>query len=285
MKHILGALLMLMSTAQVFAQKNPTEEAQPIVQEGKQLFKSELASWIGTDLFLAEYKNRQNIGGYFSYTENDSAICVFFSRSEPIKIIGTIRFDSTLAPGTVVVSIEERDFSANETAYFKLRNAGIAVIDENKDDFFQFYKGTNFNVIPLITETERKMYVLTAPTASGVVLFGNDYLLTFDTANVLINKVKLHANLIPIEYGNEKEGEEIEGTVHNHLPETGDFITATDICTLMLYTEYTKWKTHNVVSEKYLNIWDCVQNTLVVVPLNFNEFHQDSDTTPEIKEE
>ena len=171
MKHILGALFMLMSIVHVFAQKNPTEEAQPIVQVDKQLFKSELASWIGTDLFLAKYQNRQNIGGYFSYIENDTATCVFFSKSAPGKIIGTIRFDGTYAPNSAVVSLEERDF-----------------------------------------------------------------------------------------------------------------ITATDICTLMLYAEYTQWKTHNVVSENYLNIWYSVENRLVEVPLNtFEEIKKDLEKQEEEK--
>ena len=31
---------------------------------------------------------------------------------------------------------------------------------------------------------------------------------------------------------------------------------ATDICTLMLYEKFAKWKQHNVVSKNYLNIWN-----------------------------
>lgn len=107
---------------------------------------------------------------------------------------------------------------------------------------------------------------MTAPKTSGLVLFGNDYLLTFDANYTLLSKKMLHANLIPIEYGNETE--QVEGTIHSHLPETGDFITATDICTLMLYAEYTQWKYHNVVSEKYVNIWNCKENTLGVVTVD-----------------
>jgi hypothetical protein len=37
--------------------------------------------------------------------------------------------------------------------------------------------------------------------------------------------------------------------MHSHLPETGDFITPTDICTLMPYEKFANWKTHNVVSK------------------------------------
>jgi hypothetical protein len=56
--------------------------------------------------------------------------------------------------------------------------------------------------------------------------------------------------------------------MHNHLPETGEYITATDICTLMLYSKFAKWKTHNVVSKKYLNMWNCETNTLTVIPMD-----------------
>jgi len=55
--------------------------------------------------------------------------------------------------------------------------------------------------------------------------------------------------------------------MHNHQTETGEFITVTDICTLMLYAKFAKWKTHNVISEKYLNIWNCETNQLTVVPM------------------
>ena len=76
----------------------------------------------------------------------------------------------------------------------------------------------------------------------------------------------MHQNIIPIYYGGkDEEGKEIEGAVHTHLPETGDFITATDICTLMLYEKFAKWKTHNVISEKYLNIWNCETDQLTVI--------------------
>ena len=69
-------------TVSVLGQSNPTEEAQPIVIEGKLLYKSEMASWYGTDLFLENYKERENIGGYFSYTEKGLAKCIFFSKSD-----------------------------------------------------------------------------------------------------------------------------------------------------------------------------------------------------------
>lgn len=113
------------------------------------------------------------------------------------------------------------------------------------------------------------MYVLTGPEQNGVIILGNDYLLSFDNNNNLTSKKQLHKNIIPINYGDKvKENMTVEGSMHSHLPETGDFITATDICTLMLYEKFAKWKQHNVISKNYLNIWDCVNDRLVVVPMS-----------------
>lgn len=251
----------------VFGQDNPTEQAQPIVTEGKRLYKSEMASWYGTDLFLESYKDRTNIGGYFSYSDNDIAKCIFFSKSDKPKVIGTISFDSTYNTKTAIIDLNERDFTTNESDLHTIRKIALTTI--NSDTLFKTYKSTNLNLIPLINGSDKKVYVLTGPEQNGVVIFGNDYLLTFDKDNNLISKKQLHKNIIPINYGgNEEEGKEIEGTIHSHLPETGDFITATDICTLMLYEKFTNWKQHNVVSKNYLNIWNCKTDQLTVIPMS-----------------
>lgn len=251
----------------VLGQENPTEQAQPIVAEGKRLYKSEMASWYGTDLFLERYKDRANIGGYFSYSENNIAKCVFFSKGDNPKVIGTISIDSTYDTKTAQTDLNEREFTSYENDLYAIRK--IALVTINSDTLFKTYKNTNLNLIPLINGNEKKVYVLTGPKQNGVVIFGNDYLLTFDKDNNLTNKKQLHRNIIPINYGGkEDEGKEIEGTIHSHLPETGDFITATDICTLMLYEKFAKWKQHNVVSKKYLNIWNCLTDQLIVIPMN-----------------
>lgn len=265
MKRITIILFALLSLS-AFGQDNPTELSKPIVDEGKRLYKSEMASWYGTDLFLENYKDRSNIGGYFSYADNDVAKCIFFSVAAKPKVIGTISFDSAYNIKTAKTDLTERDFTSNETDIYEIRKITLAAI--NSDTLFKKYKNTSLNLIPLIYGDEKKVYVLTGPEQNGVVIFGNDYLLTFDKGNNLTSKKQLHKNIIPINYGGKiSEGKEVEGTVHSHLPETGDFITATDICTLMLYEKFARWKQHNVVSKNYLNIWNCLTDQLVVIPM------------------
>lgn len=264
MKKILTFFLTVL-TLSVCGQKNPTLEAQPIVKEGKLLYQSEMASWYGTDLFLEKYLDRNNVGGYFSYTDKAISKCVFFSKANP-KVIGTISFDSTYDVKTAKADLTERAFTKYENDLYIIRKIALAQI--NSDTLFKTYINTDLNLIPLINGDQKKVYVLTGPKQNGVVIFGNDYLLTFDKDNNLTNKKRLHKNIISINYGSkELEGKQIEGAMHSHLPETGDFITSTDICTLMLYSKFANWKTYNVVSKKYLNIWDCKTNELNVIPM------------------
>lgn len=276
MKTLITLLLTIISLP-VLAQNSPTEKAAPIVAEGKRLYKSEMASWYGTDLFLEAYKDRANVGGYFSYNENDIAKCIFFSKSDKPKVIGTISFDSTYNTKTAVVDLKERDFTASETDLYTIRKIAFATV--YSDTLFKTYNNTSFNIIPLVNGNEKKVYVLTGTEQHGVVIFGNDYLLTFDKDNNLTGKKQLHKNIIPINYNNKDEERKlIDGTMHTHLLETGDFITATDICTLMLYEKFTKWNQHNVISKNYLNIWNCHTDQLVVVPMAaINKINKDNE--------
>jgi hypothetical protein len=74
-------------------------------------------------------------------------------------------------------------------------------------------------------------------------------------------------NIIPVYYGGKEEKDKQSfGAMHSHLPETGQFMTATDICTLMLYEKFAKWQQHIVISEKYMNIWNCITDQLTVIP-------------------
>jgi hypothetical protein len=274
MKRILLFALLLLHSS-VFAQTDnsdtldridPNELARPIVAEGKRLYKSEMASWYGTDLFLERCKDKSKIGGYFSYCENDGAKCIFYSNAKKPVVIGSILFDSTFSTNTAIVDLQERKFTDFEKDLYEIRV--LAQAELYSDTMFKLYKNTNFNLIPLIEGKSKKVYVLTGPKNTGVVIFGNDYLLEFDANNKLLVKKQLHQNMIPIKYVDE-EGHVIKdaSATHTHLPETGDFITATDVCTLMLYEKFAKWKQHTVVSQNYLNIWICERDELFLMTM------------------
>jgi hypothetical protein len=246
------------------AETDPTRKAEPIVAEGKRLYRSEMASWYGTDLFFERYRDRSQFGGYFSYVDGDIAKCVFYSKTERPKVIGTVSFDSTYNVRTAEVDLMERAFTPYENEVYQVRKAAADLI--SRDTLFKSYKKTSLNLIPLVTDKEKKVYVLTGTSENNLVIFGNDYLIDFDKNNRITGRRKLHVSFLPIsnldDYGKPLKDAE---TMHSHQPETGDFITATDICTLMLYEKLVGWKNHTVASRKYVSIWDCTKDELFVL--------------------
>lgn len=245
----------------VHSQKDLNSKIAEIVREGKTLYKSEMASWYGTDLFVEKYKEHENIGGYFSYSEGETSKCIFFSKDENPKVIGTITFDNTYNIKTAKSELEERGFSQNEKDLYSIRTKALNAL--NTDTIFKRYQNSNLNLIPIITSSEKKVYVLTGPANNGVVIYGNDYLLTFNNENELKSTKRLHANIIPVNFGDKKNI--AIASMHSHLPETGELITATDICTTMLYEKFTGWETVYVTSQKYVSIWNCKTDKLSVM--------------------
>jgi hypothetical protein len=253
-------LFILLWTSSVFAQESIGDSIQ---MEGQRLYRSEMASWHGTDVFLEKFKDKAElIGGYFSYSKGGLTYCIFFSNAEQPQVLATISFDSSYSPASAKTDTVLRSFDNYEKDIYVVRKEALNVI--NNDTLFKTYANTSLNLIPVIDGSSKKVYVLTGPKVSGVVVMGNDYLLTFDKENRLLTKKPLHKNIIPIEYG--KQDMQVIGTMHSHLPETGDYITATDICTLMLYQHLAKWQQHIVISENFVSIWDCEKHQLAILP-------------------
>lgn len=218
-----------------------------------------MASWYGTDIFRDTYATPGRGGGYFSYSGDNNATCIFYSKGDTPVVIATITFDSTYNTRSAKKDFIDRSLTAYEHELLTIRKKAVALTAS--DTLFKTYSNTNLNIIPLISNGEKKVYVLTGPKVDGMVIFGNDYLISFDEQGNVKEKKALHKNIIPINYLKE-EG---KITMHTHLPETGDFITPTDICTLMLYEKFAHWKQHIVVSKNYYSIWECMSDQLITL--------------------
>jgi hypothetical protein len=265
MKKSLTIIIFFIITLIAFGQKQIGKETSAIVAEGKLLYKSEMASWYGTDIFLDKYKDKaDDVGGYFSYLENNIAKCIFFSNDDNPKVIATITFDSTYNVNIAQIDGNEREFTTYENDLYTIRKKTLKEV--NSDTLIKMYKNTNINLVPLINNNEKKVYILTVPENNGIVIFGNDYLFTFDKNNNLVSKKQIHKNIIVNEYSKGQESEiELKEALHTHLASTGKFITSTNICTLMLYENFAKWEKYYVISDEYVSIWNCKTNKLTVI--------------------
>ena len=262
MKQLLTVLAVLL-TFPVTAQ-NPEKLSKEVNEEGIALYQSEMASWNGTDIFIEHYKNRDNIGGYFSYVDEGMPKCIFFSKSQ--KVIGTISFPASYDPKDAQIDLGERDFTLHENEYFTIRQNALKRMQN--DTIFKLYKDTNLNIVPLIRNKVKKVYVLTATSAGNTVIFGNDYLIAFDNKNQVKNVEKLHNSMIVQKINDEKTGHTITA-MHSHVIENWQTITPTDICTLMLYQKFTGWESYTTISKKFISIWNSDNNLVIMKTEDF----------------
>ncbi len=258
MQKIIIALLLL-SSSLIYSQNNETEK---ILNEGKLLFRIEKGSWYGTDDLLARFKTKKDsVGGYLSYETADNKInTIFFSRFDPDKILIRYEFDSLPKPEPIRIDTLDHNATDLEKNLISLRQDAKDRAYENKDKFFSFYDNTSLNFIPLITDKERSVFVLTGPQVSGIVLLGNDYKLSYDMKNEFKKKEKIHNSILQFPYTSEDKENPTVSTIHTHV--ITEYISSTDICTLLLYKNYVEWNQHIVMSEKEVSIFDLEKESL-----------------------
>lgn len=242
-----------------FSQNRQTDK---ILEEGKLLYRLEKGSWYGTDDMLARFKTKKDsVGGYLSYkTSNDKINTIFFSRFDPNVILVRYQFDKIPKPAPISIDTLNNTASKFEKDLISIRQDAQNRAIKNTDNFFTFYENTSLNFIPLINGKEKKVFVLTGPQIAGVVLIGNDYVLNYNRKNNFINKSKIHNSILQFPYKSEDGENSIETTFHSHA--LSDFITSTDICTLLLYKDFVEWKQHIVISEKEVSIFNLEKETL-----------------------
>lgn len=272
LKTAFTTTLLLTCFAAVFGQtkyldrKTIDHITDSIETEGKRLYRSEWASWYGTDIFREKCADKRPLSaGYISYETAEGMYNIFYSKGEQPKVLCTIFFGNDFNQQKYTLDTVPRLFTAVEKEYFDIRIAAIKRMET--DTIFKFYQNTSLNPVPIIHEGNKKVYVLTGTSQSGVVLFGNDYLLRFNNQNEVASVKKLHNTLLVMKTGNAQDSSRTTSSFHSHVAGNDPFMTATDICTMMLYQHYTAWVTMAVISKDYMSSWDCEKRRLVILTM------------------
>ena len=239
--------------------------ASRILEEGKLLYRLEKASWYSTDDFLARFQHKvDSIGGYVSYQdEQKRVVTIFYSKETPARVLVRYFFDPL--PQKTPLSIDTLHSSATrlESDLIALRNEAMRRVMANSNKFYTFYENTQFNFIPLIRNKKKRVFVLTGPQLTNTVLIGNDYVLTFNARNRFVKEEQIHKSLLQFSYTSGNPEKKLESTHHSHV--LSHLITSTDICTLLLYKDFVEWKTHYVISRKYVSIFNLQKETLAIL--------------------
>lgn len=235
-----------------------------ILAEGIMLYQLEITSWKSSEILREQQPDLMTqVGGYFSYPMAESGFkTVFISEANPALITAEIEFADLYHDEPARSAYVARPPTALEQEYLALRNDALErTADES---FFTYYDNTANNLVPVIQEGEKRVYLLTSSKMPDYFIFGNDYLLTYDPAGKFLKREKLHQDFVTLKAQAEAVNG-VVGTSHTHSGDSSEYITATDICNLLLYGEYTNWQQHYVVSESHISIWDLQKQDLVIM--------------------
>lgn len=250
MKKLFTLITLLILAQNATAQKNELRRiADSINTEGEMLYHSEWASGHSTQIFASRFGGKKLLsGGYFSYETKKGMTTIFFSKNENPAVMATVKFEHGLDSSQYSIDTITRKFTGNEKEFYTIRSKAAQVV--LNDTLFQFYQNISLNLVPIIKNGAKRVYVITAQTSPDEVLLGNDYLINFDKDDDIIKKTKLHNNLIPLGTGGK---DAIKASSHVHLGNTSPFITATDICAFKLWKPKTTWVISFVSSAGYVS--------------------------------
>lgn len=233
-------------------------ETDAIVAEGFELFHLQLAAWQASDAVLGEVADLE-VDAYFTYRDGDSLRTVYYMRAQPEQVVGEVAFDEDANIASKRMQWRGRPRSPREQALMLMREHVLLAIAADKKGYFRTYPATGTNIL-LLPGAKPVAYLLTLPMEPGVVLIGNDYKFEFDAAGKVANYKRLHADLRSI-----PTTEDAEASAHAHQKGESPYMTATDICTLLLYGQNTTWHHHMVVHPKFVSTWSLDERTLLVL--------------------
>ncbi len=219
----------------VFAQKNYTDDqlkiiTDSILKEGELLYKLEKSAWWMTDFAKEEKKIANSNGGYFSYASNDTIKCIIYNKKRT-KVIAEAGFIDAFSKPEYV-NTESRDATEFERKSFDIRSK---IIDSLVNPIYELEVRKNFsyNAILIPQDNGYRFYLILGSNVGRVIPFGGDYLFNSDNNGVITSFCKIHPKLIATSTRG-VNGEFQDTISHSHGAEI-PFITATDICTFLLY--------------------------------------------------
>lgn len=235
MKFLLFFLLSLTFTVSISAQNlSMTEEElkmklDSILVEGKLLYAYERAAWVSTDLLATDPDLRAQAQSYLTYNSG-SALTTIIVGDNMEKCLAEFSFVTSYDKPDIA-TIKKRDLTELEVKLLGVRDNVINQLG-NEEYNLGIPEGYSLNLVLIPFEEKFKTYILTGTSQSDIIPFGNDYLFITDSDGQIESWKKFHTGLIPSNTSH--EGNKVVKMTHSHVKDN-PLISATDICTFMLY--------------------------------------------------
>jgi hypothetical protein len=260
MKKFLLSLFIFLTTTS-FAQDLEQISAR-ILEEGIELYRNERASWISTDSIPEQ--DRKLISGYFTYSTGEHFVSIYADKSDQLAA-----YKFTFQPtGNLEIKLikTEKDvpLSEKESSILTVRKHAVGLSSMWYQQF-GYSQIVNPNVIIHKISPAFEVYVIPGAKKDGLVPIGGDLRMTFKSNGELDRIDAIHNNLIPFTVHNQ---EETSHMIHEHLGNRFDkeYMTVTDICTLLLYRDSLIGEKHVSVHKKFISEFYFKEPRLVIKP-------------------
>jgi hypothetical protein len=237
MKRISYLILATLFSSILTAQQTEISEVDlktkldSVLLEGNLLYKYEKAAWISTDLAIASETVKKDYAGYFVYHDQEEIRVIILGKKEQ-NCVAEYSFENDLTKPKSVKT-ESRELSDQEKTFMEVRAKILKGISDKKYEV-TIPDGYSPNFIFLPFSERYKLYLIMGTSQRDVIPFGNDFLFIADKNGKIPGYTKI-------------EGNKVTELTHSHL-RTTPLITATDICTFMLYAPFYDIDTFSVYS-------------------------------------
>lgn len=251
---------MVLLSINAFGQVDLDAIRKEILEEGNFLYDNIQKS----DLSLSSYKNKLNpTFDQFSlmYVDrNKEIVIVFPAHKDSTSILATFQYQND---SLISSNYTKRPKSAEETIlvdiYRNSLSAGMLYSDMSG------VKNISYWIVIVKNEFGFTSYFLTKSQQGDIIPIGNDFKNNYNKKGKWKDFENIHNNYIPMSTNPPADSEYSNKAFHTHSYPNTQFITATDICILKLYSKKAKFKKHYVVSKKYISEYDLEKDELTIM--------------------
>lgn len=260
--HLFAVLLFLSCCA--FAQPGKLTEKKlnmkldSILVEGNLLFYYEKATWIAYDMALENPVIRNKFESYLTYQTGKAIKTIIIGKNLENCVAEYSFITDYDTPD--IVQLTERELSTYEKKLIYMRERIMSQLGKDEYDL-RIPEGYSLNFILLPYGKKYKLYVLAGTSQLNIIPFGNDYLFIADDYGNIERWRKFHTGLIPTQ--TEFEGSKVRELTHSHVKDN-PLISATDICTFMLYAPLYDLERFSVYADGRYMTYDLESNSISV---------------------
>ncbi len=260
---LITSLTLLFTCSIIYGQINLEHIGDSILKEATKIYRLEKSAWKSTDNLFENYSRRyfkKEIDGYLSYKNEDTVKTIYWGMIEnEIVVKNTFNYKDTDLLYEYAHNHNRRLPTDQELKLIMVRGKLLQDIEQNRQIYYK-PEGSNYNIILTYSDKGFRAYILIGFRKKNILPLGNDYCIDLDINGKVIKRKRLHKSYLETPFS-EFQGNKLESVYHTHLPDS-PYITATDICNVMLYSEFIGWSKIEVIAEDYISTYNVKEKTL-----------------------